>query len=297
MNVAIYGRIFGNSFNGMAIQLFEELKLKNVNIYIKDSFNEFLNRKLRYFPPIAGIYSHDLPQDVEFDLMLSIGGDGTFLETATIVKDSGVPILGINTGKLGFLSYVNATNLIWAINQFFKKEYTINKRMLLNVSSEEQFLGNIDFCLNEFAIQKSSGLKMIKIKVYADDNYINTYWSDGLIVATPTGSTAYSLSCGGPIIEPDSDVILITPIANHNLTVRPLVLPGHSQISLIVDSSDSDYMASMDYRNYKLSNNMFNGKKIQIKKENFYINFVSLLKNNYFSTLRNKLMWGTDIRN
>lgn len=297
MNIAVYGRVFGNSFNGMAIQLFEELQANNANVYIKDKFNEFLNKKLRYFPAHKGLYSDILPKNIKFDLMLSIGGDGTFLEASTFVRDSETPILGINTGKLGFLSYVNANNLIWALKQFFNKEFTINKRMLLKVECENEFYGDIDFCLNEFAIQKSSKTRMVKIKVYANDDYINTYWSDGLLVATPTGSTAYSLSCGGPIIAPDTDAIVITPIANHNLTVRPLVLAGDSVITIAVESIDNDILASLDYRTYNLSGKQLKNQIISIKRASFSINFVTLLKNNYFSTLRNKLMWGTDIRN
>jgi NAD+ kinase len=297
MNIAIYGRNFATGFNGMAIQLFEELKNHGVKLYIKDKFNDFLNKKLRYFPVIEDVFSDSLPIGVEFNLMLSIGGDGTFLETATYVKDSGIPVLGINTGRLGFLAYVNASNLIWAIKQFFNNEYSINKRMLLTIDCDEKFYGKTNFCLNEFTIQKSSRLKMVKIKVYADDNYINTYWSDGIIISTPTGSTAYSLSCGGPIIEPNADAIVITPIANHNLTVRPLVLSGDSIIKVLVDSNDERIMSSLDYRTYSLSDKLLKNKEIQIKKADFYIKFVTLLKNNYFSTLRNKLMWGTDIRN
>ncbi len=297
MNIGIYGRNFGTGFYGMAIQLFEELKSKNANIYVKDKFNEFLNTKTSYFPEIKGTFSDKLPSDVKFDLMLSIGGDGTFLETASVVGDSGTPILGINTGKMGFLSYVNANNLIWALRQFFSKEYCINKRMLLSVDSENKFYGDINFCLNEFSVQKSTSPKMIKIKVYADDDYINTYWSDGLIVSTPTGSTAYSLSNGGPIIHPETDAIVITPIANHNLTVRPLVLSGNSKISVIVESTKEKVLASLDYRSYDLCPKTTTKTKIKIKKADYYIYFVSLLKNNYFSTLRNKLMWGSDIRN
>lgn len=297
MNIGIYGRNFGTGFYGMAIQLFEELKSKNVNIYVKDKFKEFLNTKTSYFPEIKGTFSDKLPPDVKFDLMLSIGGDGTFLETASVVGDSGTPVLGINTGRMGFLAYVNATNLIWALRQFFDNEFSINKRMLLSVESENDFYGDINYCLNEFSVQKSTSPKMIKIKVYADDDYINTYWSDGLIVSTPTGSTAYSLSNGGPIIQPDTDAIVITPIANHNLTVRPLVLPGDSKITVIVESTKEKVLASLDYRSYYLCPKTTQKTKISIKKADFYIYFVSLLKNNYFSTLRNKLMWGSDIRN
>jgi NAD+ kinase len=293
MNIAIYGRNFGNSFNGMAIQLFEELKRNNVSVYINRKFNEFVCSKVFYHPEVVGVYENILPEGVDFDFLFSIGGDGTFLESATVVKDSGIPVVGINTGRLGFLAYINTNNLLWAIKQLLAGDFTIDARMLLEVSSPEKFYGDINFCLNEFAIQKKSRLSMIKTKVYADGNYINTYWSDGLIIATPTGSTAYSLSCGGPIVAPHSNVILITPIANHNLTVRPLVLSANSEIKITVDSVEGKVLASLDYRAYGVGNL----KEIYINKAKFNINFVNLFENTYFSTLRGKLMWGTDLRN
>jgi len=293
MNIAIYGRNFGNSFYGMAIQLFEELKKNNVSIYVNSKFAEFLRTKAFYNPVVNGLYANELPSDVHFDFLLSIGGDGTFLESATIVKDSGIPILGINTGKLGFLAYVNSANLLMAVNQLIKGEYKFEKRMLIEIEADNKFYGDISFCLNEFAVQKKSRLSMIKTKVYADGNYINTYWSDGLIVSTPTGSTAYSLSCGGPIVVPNSDVLLITPIANHNLTVRPLIIPANSEIKISVDSSEGKVLASLDYRAFGIRNI----KEIIVRKAKFSINFVNLFENTYFSTLRGKLMWGTDIRN
>ena len=293
MNIAIYGRNFGSSFSGMLIQLFEELKKNDVNIYINSKFNQYISSKIFFHPTVVGEFDKDLPHDVKFDFLLSIGGDGTFLESATIVKDSNIPILGINTGKLGFLAYVNTNNLLMAIKQLLSGGYTIDKRMLLEVHAEDNFYGKNQYCLNEFALQKKSRLNMIKLKVYADGNYINTYWSDGLIIATPTGSTAYSLSCGGPIVDPKSDVILITPIAAHNLTVRPLVLSGDSEIKIVIESNEDKVLASLDYRAYSIRKS----KEITIKKANFNINFVNLFENTYFSTLRGKLKWGADIRN
>jgi len=293
MNIAIYGRNFGNNFSGMALQLFEELKKNNIKIYINKKFYEFIKTKILYTPIVEGIYETELPSDLKIDFLLSIGGDGTFLESATIVKNNNIPILGINTGRLGFLSYMNSNDLIWGINQLISGDYRIEKRMLLEVQAEDEFYGNINFCLNEFTVQKKSRLNMIKIKVYADENYINTYWSDGLIIATPTGSTAYSLSCGGPIVAPNSNVILITPIANHNLTVRPLIISAESKIKIIIDSNESNVLASLDYRYFGIKNT----KKITVEKANFQINLVNLYENNYFSTLRGKLMWGIDLRN
>ncbi|MBQ2077310.1 MAG: NAD(+)/NADH kinase, partial [Bacteroidales bacterium] len=184
MNIAIHGRNFGSNFSGMLMQLFEMLKEYDMNLYVNEKFYNFMVEKTLFRPEVKGLYSDKLPEDVKFDFMLSIGGDGTFLESATFVGASGIPMLGINTGRLGFLSYVNSQNIRKAIEQLVNKEYTIEKRMLLEVSAETPFYGNINFCLNDFSILKKSRLSMIKIKVSADDNYINTYWSDGLIVST-----------------------------------------------------------------------------------------------------------------
>jgi NAD+ kinase len=283
MNIAIYGRNFGSSFSGMLIQLFEELKQKDVDIYIDKDFNTFITSKVFYHPEVKGVFEKELPSDIEFDFFLSIGGDGTFLESATIVRDREIPIL----------SYVNSNNLIWALKQLLSGEFTLDKRMLLEVTCDEEFYGKNNFCLNEFALQKKSRLNMIKLKVYANENYINTYWSDGLIISTPTGSTAYSLSCGGPIVAPHSDVLVITPIANHNLTVRPLVVSADSEIKILIESNNDKVLASLDYRAHSIKK----ANEITIKKAKFNINFVNLFENTYFSTLRSKLMWGTDLRN
>ena len=293
MNIAIHGRNFGNSFSGMLIQLFELLKENEMDVYVNEKFYNFMVEKTLFKPEVKGLYSDRLPEDVKFDFMLSVGGDGTFLESATFVGASGIPMLGINTGRLGFLSYVNSQNIAKAIEQLRNHDYSIEKRMLLDVSAETPFYGDINFCLNDFSILKKSRLSMIKIKVSADDNYINTYWCDGLIVSTPTGSTAYSLSCGGPIITSQSDVMLITPIANHNLTVRPLVISADSEIKISVDSNEGSVLASLDYKSYSIKNL----KQIVVRRANFYINFVNLFKNTYFCTLREKLMWGVDLRN
>ncbi|MDR2834819.1 MAG: NAD kinase [Bacteroidales bacterium] len=293
MNIAIYGRNFGNNFIGLAIQLFEELKNNNTKIYINNNFNEFLKNKfLLYFPNVI-IYEQELPKDEKIDFLLSIGGDGTFLESATIVGDSEIPILGINTGRLGFLAYVNSKNFVNSIKQLLNGNFTIDKRMMLEIEAEPNFYGNKNFCLNEFAIQKKSRLSMIKTKIFADDCLINTYWSDGVIVATPTGSTAYSLSCGGPIVVPHSDVFLITPIANHNLTVRPLIISAQTELKIVVESHIDNILLSMDYRSFDL----ICSKEIKIRKAKFYINFVNLFENNYFCTLSEKLYWGLDLRN
>lgn len=179
-----------------------------------------------------------------------------------------------------------------SIQQVLEGKFTIEKRMLLDVSAENNFYGNNSYCLNDFVVQKKSSSSMIKTKVFVNNSLLNTYFSDGIIISTPTGSTAYSLSCGGPIIEPQSEVILITPIANHNLTVRPIVVSANSEIKVVFDSPINHLLVSMDYRSFEIDKI----KSISIKKADKYISFVNLFENNYFLTLSEKLYWGLDIR-
>lgn len=294
MNIAIYGRSFGNSFTGMAIQLFEELKNYGVKLFINDNFYTFLKNNISYNLSSAIIYKNDnFPKDEKIDFLLSIGGDGTFLESACIVGRLDIPILGINTGRLGFLSYVNSKNLIISIRQLFENNFQIDQRMMLDVYATNNFYENNNLCLNEFTVQKKEKSSMIKTKIYADNNLITTYRSDGVIISTPTGSTAYSLSCGGPIVVPHSDVFLITAIANHNLTVRPLVISSNTELKIILDSNSDNLLLSMDYRSYDVKNL----KEIFIKKSKYNIKFVNLFENYYFRTLSEKLFWGADYRN
>lgn len=293
MNIAIYGRNFGNNFTGMAIQLFEELKKNNINIFINNIFFNFLKEKCCYNLINAELYHSELPKDKKIDFLFSIGGDGTFLEAASLICNSKIPILGINTGRLGFLSYVNSKNLISSINQTLLGNYSIEKRMMLDINAENNFYGNNNYCLNDFVVQKKSSLSMIKTKIFSNNSLINTYLSDGIIISTPTGSTAYSLSCGGPIIEPKSDVFLISAIANHNLTVRPIIVSADSELRVVFESAINNILVSMDYRSFEVDKI----KSIIIKKAYNYIHFVNLFENNYFRTLSEKLYWGSDLRN
>jgi NAD+ kinase len=293
MNIAIYGRNFSNNFTGMAIQLFEELHKNKIRTLINAKFNDFIRDKISYTIHDAIIYQDKLPADEHIDFLLSIGGDGTFLEAATYVGRTQIPLLGINTGRLGFLSYVNSKNLLNSIRQLLCGEFSIEARMMLEVETQNKFYGDINFCVNEFTVQKKTRPTMIRTKVYANNNLITTYWSDGIIVATPTGSTAYSLSCGGPIVEPNSDIFLITPIANHNLTVRPLIIPATTDLKITLESLPENILLSMDYRSF----NANEIKEIKIKQAKNKINIVKLFEYNYFNTLNEKLCWGVDIRN
>lgn len=233
----------------------------------------------------------DLKSNV--DLMISVGGDGTFLKAVSFVRDSNVPILGINTGRLGFLSNLSKDQISQTLDRFAAGHYEFQKRSLLRVHTENELFGDENFALNELTLQKKDTSSMIKVHAYLGEKFLNTYWADGLIVGTPTGSTAYSLSCGGPIITPGCQVHILTPIAPHNLNVRPVVVPDHMPISLEVEGRDRSYLLSLDGH----SQHIKQGEKVTITKAEFMINVVKFEDNNFLDTIRNKMLWGSDTRN
>jgi NAD+ kinase len=228
-----------------------------------------------------------------YDLMISLGGDGTFLKAVSFIRDSGVPILGINTGRLGFLSNLSKLQIAQTLQRFNDGQYEFQKRSLLRVHTDNDLFADENFALNELTLQKKDTSSMIKVHAYLGDKFLNTYWADGLIVATPTGSTAYSLSCGGPIITPGCQVHILTPIAPHNLNVRPVVVPDHMPISLQVEGRDRTYLLSLDGH----SQHIKQGEKVTITKAEFMINVVKFEDNNFLDTIRNKMFWGSDTRN
>jgi NAD+ kinase len=238
-------------------------------------------------------YENHLDLQSGYDLMISLGGDGTFLKAVSYIRDSGVPILGINTGRLGFLSNLAKDQIDQTLQRFNAGQYEFQKRSLLRVHTENDLFADENFALNELTLQKKDTSSMIKVHAYLGDKFLNTYWADGLIVATPTGSTAYSLSCGGPIITPGCQVHILTPIAPHNLNVRPVVVPDHMPISLQVEGRDRSYLLSLDGH----SQHIKQGEKVTITKAEFMINVVKFEDNNFLDTIRNKMFWGSDTRN
>ena len=227
------------------------------------------------------------------DLVLSVGGDGTFLETVLKVKDLGIPIAGVNTGRMGFLANISADEIGNSVNMLCNGEYDIIERCLLGISHPEGiFEGNTSTALNEITIQKAD-LSMISISVFVDGIHLNTYWADGLIVSTATGSTAYNLSVGGPILSPEDESIIISPIAPHNLTIRPIVLSGEGKIRMVVEGRSNEYLATCDFRSKKVPFS----QEIHIIRAPVKIRTVMLKGRDFYSTLRNKLMWGADRRN
>jgi NAD+ kinase len=227
------------------------------------------------------------------EMVLSVGGDGTFLETVLKVKDIGIPIAGVNTGRMGFLANIPADDISHSIDMLSSGEYEIVERSLLELSQPAGlFEGNSSSALNEITIQKAD-LSMITINVFVDDIHLNTYWCDGLIISTATGSTAYNLSAGGPILTPEDESIIISPIAPHNLTIRPIIISGESKLKMIIEGRSHEYMATCDFRSKRIPFT----EEIHINRAPVKLKTVMLKGRDFYSTLRNKLMWGVDKRN
>lgn len=227
------------------------------------------------------------------DLAFSIGGDGTFLRTVSYIRDSGVPILGINTGRLGFLANIGDDSFEHALDLVRQKRYDFQKRSLLRVETERSIYGPNNVAMNEVTLLKKDTSSMITVNTFLDDKYLNSYWADGLIVATPTGSTAYNLSCGGPIVTPGCQVHIITPIAPHNLNVRPVVVPDNMPIKLSIEGRERNYLISLDGNAKSIKQN----EEVLIRKAEYMINVIKLEDTNFLDTIRNKMSWGKDQRN
>jgi NAD+ kinase len=233
----------------------------------------------------------DLTASIDF--LISLGGDGTLLDTVTLVREKNIPVVGINFGRLGFLASIGRDELSDAVKALARRSYIIDKRALIHMDSNLSLFNEVPYALNEFAIHKRDVSPMVKIHTYLNGELLNTYWADGLIVATPTGSTGYSLSCGGPIIFPDACSFVITPIAPHNLNVRPIVVPDSTIISFEIESRSDDIIVALDSRREIVNKNV----QLAIRRETFMLNLVRLNENNFLQTLRNKLLWGLDKRN
>jgi len=291
MKIAIYGKTFGEDFHSCSKDLFKKLHEQEVELYIFQPFYNFLNDEVNQKPEVAGLFTNhtDLPENLDY--FFSIGGDGTFLETITLVRDSRVPIVGINSGRLGFLANISKEELSESMDDIFKKKYSLEERTLLEFESPGNPFGDFRYALNEVTIQKIDST-MITIQAYVNDELLNAYWADGLIISTPTGSTAYSLSVGGPIVIPDSNNFLISPIAPHNLIVRPVVIPDTHSLRLKINCRAPMFLATLDHRSAELDSSA----ELVVKRAGFTIVVLKLDIHNYYSTLRSKLMWGADKR-
>lgn len=293
MKVAIFGQYYQNDTRPIIKDIFVFFNRNNVEMVIEEKFLKILHEEKIVEKQYQTFSSHkDL--DKSFDILISIGGDGTILRAATFVRDSGIPILGVNAGRLGFLAKVQKENISSFLQIVLEKRYTISQRSLLSMEANPNTSEvDINFAMNEVAVSRKDTTSMITIETFLNGEYLNSYWADGLIVATPTGSTGYSLSCGGPILTPEVKGLVITPIAPHNLNARPLVIPDDIEITLKVSGREEQYLVSLDSRITLASNNSV----IRIKKTPFQINMVEIPEESFFKTLRGKLLWGEDKRN
>ena len=294
MKVAIYGQYYQNSTEPIIRDIFVFFNENKVEMVIEATFlatlydKQLIKKSYKTFDSYKEL-------DASFDMMISIGGDGTILRAATLVRDSGIPILGVNAGRLGFLAMVQKEEISLFLQFVLDKKYTISKRTLLSLSSEPAIpeIEDLNFAMNEISISRKDTTSMITIETYLDGEFLNSYWADGLIIATPTGSTGYSMSCGGPILTPEVEALVITPIAPHNLNARPLVITDNTEIRLKVSGREEQYLVSLDSRIATVKNEAV----LTIKKTSFKINMVEINDETFLKTLRNKLLWGEDKRN
>ncbi len=292
MRIAVFGKQFGEVFFNACKSLFNILKDNDVEVVIHKPFYDFLLTSVKMKPDVDAFFTTHT-EIAGVDLVFSIGGDGTFLEAVTYVRDKGVPIVGINSGRLGFLADISQGEMKVALREVLEGKYQLRQLDLLVLETNGNHFGDYNFALNELAVSKRDSSAMITVHTYVNNEFLNSFWADGLIISTTTGSTAYSLSVGGPILHPDSKSLIITPIAPHNLNVRPIVVPNDVEVTLKVEGRDSKFLASLDSRSEVFDNTVH----LKVKKAGFSINVIELEGHSFFTTLRNKLMWGVDKRN
>jgi NAD+ kinase len=292
MKIAIYSRGLEENQHQEISLLLKELVEHDVEpVFYQDFFNKFYSA-VDFKSKYSTFNSHaDLDESI--DCIISLGGDGTLLDTVTLVRDKGTPVLGINYGRLGFLANIGKTELKTAVEALVNRTYVIDERTLIHLDANTPLFGEVPYALNEFTLLKKDSSSMIKIHTYLNGEFLNTYWADGLIVATPTGSTGYSLSCNGPVVFPDSGSFVITPVAPHNLNIRPIVVPDDTIISFEVEGRTDGFLCTLDSRREIVTKEI----QLAVRKEKFGINLIRLNENNFLQTLRNKLSWGLDVRN
>lgn len=294
MKVAVFGRFYNETTTTSVERLFDYLLEKNADAYIETEFFNLIKKESPNFDDYKSFKTFDT-LDKSFDFLVSVGGDGTILRAIIFVKDMDIPIIGINTGRLGFLATIQVNQIENAIQNIIDGKYKISERSLLSVetSPKNDQISSLNFALNEVAVSRKNTTSMITVETHLNNEYLTSYWSDGLIVSTPTGSTGYSLSCGGPVITPDTNSFVLAPIAPHNLSARPLIIPDSTEIQLKVEGREESHLISLDSRIATLEN----GTIIKIKKADFKIKMIDLLDESFLDTLRKKLLWGEDKRN
>ncbi len=289
MKVAIYSRGLDLDLKTQLVILITELQKHDIQILLLETLAYNLDVDQKGIT----IFSQSSSLDEKVDYFISLGGDGTILDAVVIVRDKNIPILGINFGRLGFLAGIGKEELTMAVDALVGGTYVVDKRTLIHLDASIPLFGETPFALNEFALHKRDISPMIKIHTYLNGEFLNTYWCDGLIVATPTGSTGYNMSCNGPIVFPDSSSFVITPVAPHNLNVRPIIVPDGNIISFAIEGRTDQVICALDARRELVDKDI----QLAIKKEKFTISLLRLNENNFLSTLRNKLTWGMDKRN
>jgi NAD+ kinase len=293
MKFAIHGRVFKPESSSAIQELFDELNNHDISYQISKSFTEILKEAKISFEESKNFNSSSDLLDI--DIAISIGGDGSFLETLGLVANKEIPVLGINFGRLGFLTDIQPQNIKKTIKKIAAKQYKIDERLMLSADANNDFFKlGMNFALNEIAISKTDTSSMIVVHAYIDGEFLNSYWADGLMVSTPTGSTGYNLSCGGPLVMPHSENFIITPICPHNLFVRPMIVSSQSKITLKVESRSNNFLVSMDSRAAIIGDDV---GEIRISLEKFKAKLVKVDGLSFLSTLRKKLNWGDDIRN
>jgi NAD+ kinase len=292
MKAAIYSRLMEDDQRENVQVFFDELTRRKIRPVLFEHFFEQIKNSIR-LPEDTTTFSLSEHITDEIEVFISLGGDGTLLDTITLVRDKNIPIMGINFGRLGFLASIGQDEIKIAVQAIAKRTFVVDKRTMIHLDADLPLFGNVPYALNEFSLHKRDTAAMIKIHTYLNGEFLNTYWADGLIVATPTGSTGYSLSCGGPIVFPESGSFVITPVAPHNLNVRPIIVPDDNVISFEVESRSDNIICSLDARREMVGKNV----SLAVRKESFDVSLLRLGENSFLQTLHNKLTWGLDKRN
>lgn len=292
MRIAVYGLKATVEHRILFEEFFRRMAAKNIKIYIFSELDQILKNELALNVESYEIFEgyKDLPADLDF--FFTFGGDGTILSAATVIQDREIPVVGVNTGRLGFLATINSESLFGVLDDILGGEFLVSCRSMIGIHSNEIDL-EFPFALNEISVTRRETTSMITVEAWINGEYLNNYWGDGLIIATPTGSTGYSLSCGGPIVHPRNRVFVVTAIAPHNLNIRPYIISDDSELDLKIDSREGEYFLSLDSRNIPLPSNV----KLHLKKADFKLNIVIPKEMTYLITLRDKMFWGSDKRN
>lgn len=291
MLVGVYGRSFEDNFIPFIQDFFDKITELGWKCILFEPFSTFLEDRVELPENIKFFKQHHEIKDCTY--FFTIGGDGTFLDAVGVIRDKSIPIIGINTGRLGFLATIQKDDILNVLDHIAWGNYKVTKRSLLTLETEQKLFGEKNFALNEVSIHKKDSSSMITIHTYLDGDYLNSYWADGLIISSPTGSTAYSLSCGGPIILPGSKNLVITPIAPHNLNVRPVVLPDYTEIKMKIEGRGKEFWVALDSKSEAISSSV----ELLVKKADFHIHILETHDQNFFNTMRNKMLWGLDKRN